>query len=222
MGYLGFIPGLSLFAADKPYDLGIRYTQQEYFSYVQKSGTKISHLRQEVDPASSIIYSGQKPLKQSFSQEEISARLNFFQWKYMPFVNTQVRINQDGSIEFSGNFQTDRFDGFLAKVYNSGYSKDDVKYGLKVFGGLMSSPPVYTKFKASVENNISTISIEKIKVGRLNLPLEEINANGILKKITQKVIGNVHGLYIKSLSFNEGKMEFEGTVPETEAVEIME
>ncbi|MBI3366353.1 hypothetical protein HY041_01860, partial [Candidatus Roizmanbacteria bacterium] len=124
LSYFGFIPYVStILGTDKPKNLGIGYSQKEFFAYVNKAGTKIVEMTEPADAAHSIRYSGKFDLKEVFTQEEISARLNYALWKYMPVTNTQVKIHRDGTIELSGTVLMNRLDGFIARVGMGRYSR---------------------------------------------------------------------------------------------------
>jgi len=220
LGYLGFIPIVSNFiGANKPKDLGIKYTQENFDSYVQKALTKITLANTGADPAASVRYSGQISLKESFSPEDISARLNYSNWKYMPVSNTQLRINSDGSIEFSANVIMDRLPGFIAYAGLGKYSIDNVNKGLKYINLLKINPPLYIKFKAGVADNNLNLNVQTIQVGRFALPLEKLGANEVLTQSAENVFSKTTGFYAKSVSFSDGQMKFEGSVPEKMEVE---
>lgn len=220
LGYLGFIPFVSdIMGANKPKDLGIKYTKENFDSYVQKAQTKITLTNTGADPANSVRYSGQISLKESFSPEDISARLNYSNWKYMPVSNTQLRINSDGSMEFSANILMDRLPGFIAYAGLGKYSIDIINKGLKYVNLLKINPPLYTKFKAGVTDNNLNLNVQTIQVGRFSLPLDKLGANDVLTQSAENVFSKTTGFYAKSVNFSDGQMRFEGSVPEKMEVE---
>lgn len=211
LSYFGFVPVLSsLMGADKPKDLGVRYSKKEYYSYVEKAKTEIVPVQTPKSPAESIVYSGKKDLKQSFTQEEISARLNYAMWKYMPVANTQVRINADSSVEFSGTLLMDRLPGFIQR---EGMGQLNYIKLLKV------NPPVYVKFDGVVVHNNLDLSIHQIQVGKFSVPLYTVHANETATSVYNSVVSKVNGLSIKTVTFSDKKMDFDGTVPEKMEVE---
>ncbi len=221
LSYLGFVPVVStVLGTDKPKNLGVGYSKKEFRSYVIKAGTQIIEMTDPTDAAHSIRYEGRKDLTESFTQEEISARLNYATWRYMPTTNTQVLIHDDGTIEFSGTVLMNRLDGFIARVGMGKYSRADVEKGLSYIGLLKVNPPIYAKAKASVTDNKPSISVENIQVGKFNVPLGTVHANEVVTAITQTIMSQVDGLYAKSVSFANGKMNFTGTVPERMTVEF--
>ncbi len=221
LSYLGFVPVVStVLGTDKPRNLGIGYSEKEFRSYVIKAGTQIIEMTNPTDATHSIRYEGKRDLTESFTQEEISARLNYARWRYMPVTNTQVKIHDDGTIEFSGTVLMDRLDGFIARVGMGRYSRADVEKGLSYIGLLKINPPIYAKAKASVTDNKPSISVENIQVGKFNVPLGTVRANEVVTAIAQTIITQVDGLYAKSTTFSNGKMNFTGTVPERMIVEF--
>jgi len=223
LGYLGFIPVLSSFmGADKPKDLGVRYTKKEYDTYIQKAQTEVIPVREVKSPAESIVYSGKKDLKQSFTQDEISARLNYAMWKYMPVANTQVRINSNGTVEFSGNVLMDRLPGFIQREGMGQYTMADVQKGLNYIKLLKVNPPVYVRFNGSVADNNLALSIQQIQVGKFNVPLDVVHANETATSVYNSIVSKVSSLSVKSVTFSDSQMHFDGTVPEKMMVETAE
>lgn len=220
LGYFGFIPVLSsVFGSDKPRDLGIKYTKQQYTDYVAKTKEQITTINGNITPENSLTYSGKVDLKQSFTPEEISARLDYSIWKYMPVTNTQLRINPDGTVEFSGLVLYNRIEGFVAREGAGQYSIEDVKKGMDYAKLLSRDFPVYAKFKATVTNNQVNLDLKTIEVGRFSVPLKTLKASEAVTSVSQTIMGKVPGFYAKSVNFDNGKMNFEGTVPEKVSVE---
>lgn len=223
LSYFGFVPVLStLMGADKPKDLGVKYTKKEYGTYIQKAQTEIVPVKEVKSPADSIVYSGKKDLKQSFTQEEISARINYAIWKYMPVTNTQVRINSDGSVEVSGNILMDRLPGFIEREGMGQYTMADVEKGLNYIKLLKVNPPVYAKLNGSVASNNLVLSIQQITVGKFNVPLDVVHANETVTSVYNSIVSKVNGLSVKSATFSDSQFHFDGTVPEKMVVETSE
>lgn len=210
---------LGYFLIGKPKDLGVRYTKEEYKTYVQKAQTEVVPVKGPRSPAESIVYSGKKDLKQSFTQEEISARINYAMWKYMPVANTQVRINSDGSVEFSGNVIMNRLPGFIEREGMGQYTMADVEKGLKYIKFLKFNFPLYVKFNGAVASNNLALSIQQMTVGKFNVPLTTVHANETATSVYNSVVSKVNGLSVKSVTFSDRGMQFDGTVPEKMMVE---
>ena len=221
LGYFGFMPGLSdMMGANKPKDLGVEYTKAEYDSFSNKCNGDITPITTSVDPLKSITYSGQISVNKDFTQEELSSRLNYSRWKYMPVSNVQLKINNDGSVEASGNVMMDRLPGFIAREGMGQYTMADVTKGLEFIKMIKINPPVYMKFNATVINNKVTSNISKIEVGKFNVPLDKVDANGAAVSVFNSIISKAPTFNAKSVTFVNGKMHFEGTIPAQMSVEI--
>lgn len=219
LGYFGFIPGLSsILGSDKPRDLGVRATVADYDTYVQKAGTEIKHIQTAPAAGKSFIASGKKETKTSFTAQEISSRVSFANWKYMPVENVQVKINPDGTGETTGILRTDKLSGFFATMGFGSVSQKDIDEALK-YVGIAGNPPFYAKVRAAVVNNKTQVTLLSAEIGRLPIPADEINKSGALAALTNEIFKKVDGFYAKSVTFEDGKMNFEGTVPETMIVE---
>lgn len=219
-GYYGFVPGLSsVMGADKPKDLGVKYTKAHYDQFSIKLNGDIVPVTTSVNPAESITYSGKIDVNKDFSQEEISSRLNYSRWKYMPIKNVQVRINTDGSLEFSANIVMDRVAGFIEREGMGKWSMEDVSKGMNFIKLVKVNPPIYAKLKTNVSNNQPSGNIEAITVGKFNVPLDTVNANETAISLFRAITSKASSFYAKSVTFSEGKMYFEGTLPAKMMVE---
>lgn len=203
---------------NKPKDLGVKATVAEYNTYIEKAGTELKHVSEAPVPGKSFVASGKKDIKVSFSQEEISGRVNFAQWRHMPVDNVQVRINNDGTGEVAGVLRIDRLSGFISTMGFGSVSQADIAEALK-YVGIAGNPPFYAKVKASVKDNRSQVSLLSGEVGRFPVPVDDINKSGVLSVITNEIISKVDGLYAKTVTFENGKMNFDGMVPASMTVQ---
>ncbi len=221
LGYLGFVPVLStVMGADKPKDLGVRSSEQDYTRSIEKVGGSInSFSTTSGDVRSSISYSGKVDVNTDFSQEELSSRLNYAQWKYLPFTDSQVRINSDGTAEYSGVLRMDRLPEFVAYVGMGRYSMADITKGIKYINLVKVNPPVYLKLKAGVSGNILNTRVLDAQVGRFSLPLGTLHADETASAVFSSIVSRIPGFYAKSVELSKGAMHFEGTLPKTVNVE---
>lgn len=213
LGYLGFVPVVSsLIGSDRPRDLGVVTTQANYDQYLTKANVQIVSL-DTIAEGKSIVYSGSEPITTSFTQEEVTGRLNFSTWKYMPIDQVQIKFSQDGTVEVAGRVRMDRLDGFINQVGGSQYSKADVDKGLAWLGVVMTNPPIYGKGTGNVVNNQVTAQIDYLEVGRLPVPLDKIDADGTFVSVANHIINNVPGLDVQQADFVGGKLNFAGSAP---------
>jgi len=226
LGYLGFIPGLSdLMGSTKPRDLGITYTQADYDSAAAKNKVQIIVLDSAVDLKSSMICKGSQPIENSFTQEEITARINMngANWKYFPVEEVQIKINQDGTAEGSGLLLIDRLDGF-AKA--TGFEDVDMQKVVSKLKFVRKQIPFYVNLKPVIKDGKADVIVNKAELGRLALPSDFSTKykNDINYYISKLVSASAFpGLYVSSVDFNNGKLNFKGKLPEsiTTAKEIV-
>jgi hypothetical protein len=208
LGYLGFMPGVSaLFGSSTPKDLGVKYTAQDYANAHAKMGS----VMQDTTATSikdSIKYSGSKPVTASFTSEELTATANSGKWKYRPVKDVQVKVSKDGTVEVSGIIIKNRIDK-VAEVY--GYTAEDIKKGEDIIGFVPGNPTFYAKGKATVINNQVSLNIEEMQIGKIDA--KNLISEGQAQSIVDSGIAQVPGLNVKSLTFEDGKMNFDGTVP---------
>jgi len=208
LGYLGFMPGVSaLFGSSTPKDLGVTYTAQDFASAHAKMGS----MMQESTATSikdSIKYSGSKQVSASFTNEELTATANSGKWKYRPVKDVQIKVSPNGTVEVSGKIIKDNIDK-VAQVY--GYTDEDIKKGEDIIGFIPGNPTFYAKGKATVTNNQVNMDIEELQIGRIDA--KNIISESDAQSIINSGISQVPGLNVKSLTFSDGKMNFDGTVP---------
>jgi hypothetical protein len=216
IGYTGLVPGLSSFlGADKPKDLGIKFAADLPKTIEAKTGPDIAPLADSDTPAGSLNYTGSKPLSYTISSGDLTALLNFHFWKYYPFTQVQVKINPDGSVESSGviNMQT-----ALSAIEGHGFNTGEVKRAMQDYHIPAISLPFYLKFKGGVNNDEISLNIETAQAGKISLPAPVISANtGRLISALQSLAHSISGFSVKKLSFDNGTMTFDGTIPEKES-----
>jgi len=227
LGYLGFIPGLSdLMGSTKPRDLGIKYTQADYDSAGEKNKVKIIVVDSAPDIQTSMICSGSQAIEASFTQEELTARININSqnWKYFPVKNVQVKINSDGTAESSGLLLIDNIEGF-AKA--TGFKDIDIQKVLSKLKFVRKEIPFYVNIAPTVSEGQANIVVNKAELGRLAMPqdLAEQYKQDINYYISRLISSSASpGLYVTSMNLDGGQVNFKGRLPEsiTTAREIVE
>jgi len=211
LGWLGFVPGLStLLGADRPRDLGVKYTQADLQSLYAKSGVTRTVIPPGQTVKQSMTFTGSHAVKTSFTQEELSARLDADTWKYQIAKNPQIKINNDGTVEISGRLVTANVDK-VAEYYNLDPSHREEL--AKALSAVKTNPSFYVKARPSVVNNQVSLVIEQSQIGRLPVP------GGLAEKydvaqIAEQMLRQVNGLFVNSASFADGKMSFDGSLPD--------
>src|SRR3990172_2039941 len=117
----GYIPGLSnLFGANKPRDLGVTYTGQDFNSVREKSKITWETLPAGTSNSASIQFSGSHSVDTAWSSAEMTALLNNRPWNYWPISNVQMKINSDGTAEMSGIINSEKLRGYATAIGTPG------------------------------------------------------------------------------------------------------
>lgn len=241
LGFMGFIPGLSdVLGANKARDLGIRYTEADRISGRSKSKIEYGEIKDGDSPMESVVLSGSREVKSEFTSQEMTALMNNRPWKYWPYKNVQVKFNEDGSGELSGNLIKDRMPGYLVFA---GVPDQVINIAMSF---LPDNTAFYVKMKASlVDNQIEVFEPQSFSIGRIPLPVgmflsfaypsivNEVHADSItdlkgeLDKVSNKKdivinflnqrISLISGFYAKNARFGDNKLIFDGTLPEKES-----
>jgi len=214
-GYLGIVPGVSsLFGANKPQDLGVTYTSQDLSDAEAKTGSQIITLAPDLPPGQSISFSGQKNVNTVITQGEINAWMDN-SWVYA-LLGCQLKINADGTAEFSGVLHTDHIKNFEAAL---GISSADMSVLNKYVRFIKGNPAIYIKGTGSVVNGQIYVDIQQMRIGRLNVPAAIIKRNNAnLVTFMQNMIYHIPGFSILNASFSNGSIMFQGTMPDVTSV----
>lgn len=219
LAYFGFVPYIStFFGSTTPINLGINYSQKDYDNFVTKAKTELTFVDQNPLPDKSVSFTGKIKLEDSFSAEDVSSRINYAKWKYMPVSNVQLRINKDNTVEFSANLLTNRLEGFAKEFAGTNYTNQQIETALNFIQKIAPNPPVYAKFTASVINNRSSVAVASLQIGRFNVPLEKFGGNAAVMMVVDKIIQSVPGFYAETATFANGTLNFKGTVPQKSIV----
>jgi hypothetical protein len=234
------IPMSCMFCLVPPKDLGVRSTQADYQTFVNTGGWHISELKPGAPaaqagqaPGSSttsglsgqvagqegktVQFSGTREVKATRTSEQLTALANSSDlkaWKYFPAQNVQIKINTDGSVETSGRFLSDRIFTALARPgldvtsEEQSYINDYGKYA-------KGNPAFYLKFTGGVTNNQVNVNVSKAELGGIGVPADAMGeVNNHIRGLIQRKMVKVPGLNIRSLTFQNGKMNFDGAVPD--------
>jgi hypothetical protein len=213
-GYLGFVPGLSdLMGANKPQDLGVKYTSSDLASANSKLGVVIKTLPPTENGYDSLSRYGEKQVTASFTSAELTALFNDHseKWKYYPMKDIQVVIADDGTVEVSGVLQVDRFRGFADAVEIPEGARSQVRPYLSY---VSSDPSIYLKGSLSVTNNAVHSDITEARVGKLTISGDQLKSiQPILERFIQD---RADGRMIKlnSASFSGGRVNIDVIIPQ--------
>lgn len=216
VGYLGFVPGLSHWlGSDKPRDLGVKYSTEMIDQAQEKTGVEVVQLPDSTSVEASIQLSGQKEVNYSLTSQELTALANR-SWKYFPISQVQLKINSDGSVEGSGVVDINKISAYSKAV---GFSVETAEKTIDDYKIPRMVIPFYFKFTGNAKDNQVNLQPQALEVGRLGIPGGVLSENARkLSEFLSISISRSPGFSIKTLTFSDGKMNFEGTVPEKEMI----
>jgi len=212
LGYLGLLPGISNLLV-KQKDLGVEVNPNLVVSLYDEVGFMNNILSLEEPTSSDLIYTGVRDLSREFSSEELSSMLSSWSMEcsYVPFRNAQVKISDDGTVEFSAILLTNSAVDLANRL---GYSDEQIETAKNFVNLISDEIPFYIKGNGGAINNSVNINPSVMQLGNVKIPssyFPEISA-GIEDSIERRA-SQVEGLFARELSFNQGKMNFEGTIP---------
>lgn len=215
LGYFGIIPMPGdFFNVTKPKDLGVTYNEEDYDEFMAKTESQVlsfDEAPEELQTGPGIVFTSPKPYDMSFTNSEISARINYSNWSSMPVENVQVKFSDGGIIEVSGNLITGKLKNFASIAGYGGYSEENVDKGLNWIEKLGSNPAFYLKAKTEITNNELSLDTESIEINRLGLPADQ--ANKALTIAAETIIKSVTGLDTEKLTITENAYNFKGNAP---------
>lgn len=215
LGYFGIIPMPGdFFNVTKPKDLGVTYTEEDYDEFMAKTESQVlsfDKAPEELQTGPGIVFTSPKTYDMSFTNSEISARINYSNWSSMPVENVQVKFSDGGIIEVSGNLITSKLKNFASIAGYGGYSEENVDKGLNWIEKLGTNPAFYIKAKTEITNNELSLDTESIEINRLGLPADQ--ANKALTIATETIVKSVTGLDTEKLTITENAYNFKGNAP---------
>jgi len=216
-GLAGFVPGLStILGTNKPKDLGIIITPEDSKKAQEKSGVRLIELPKDTSIANSYLLEGQRSASFSFDSKEGTAIINNRPWKYYPFSNLQLRINPDGTAEISGMVNMNLFMNYAQAL---GYSTTDIDKALDEYHIPKINMPFYAKGSAGIIENKVFFNVTSLEAGRIPVPSSILSSNkGRIESFVQDVVNKQKGFSAKKLVVENGKIVFDGTLPEKESV----
>jgi hypothetical protein len=218
LGYLGFVPGVSrMLGSDKPRDLGIRYTDADLKSIASKNHVLRVIINSAPDARSSFVLKGKQTINNVFTDKEITARLAQSDiWALNPFTDVQVKIGENGVVEASGVVRVDRLKGYAEATGVSQQDIEAISTGMDKYKIPRISFPAYIKGTLSIKDDRLDINLSQLAIGKIPVPQAVFSqAKGPFEDFVYQRLksGGYGSLYVKSLSFSNGKMNFSGDIP---------
>lgn len=198
-----------------PQDLGVVSTREDYDSYMKRTDSRVLDYDQAPEElkgqSDSLLFAEPKEYSMSFSNSEISGRINYSTWSEMPVRNVQVKFSEGNVIEATGSLVKENLLGFSNRFGNAGYSNAQVEQGIDIITTFTEDPNFYIKAVATVDDNQLTLDTQELNIAGFNLPTGV--ANGVLIIATESIMSQVNGLDAKSVRLSDNSLMFEGTAP---------
>lgn len=182
--YVGY--GLFAMRSNNVKDLGVRYSMQDYSDAVSKNAGVDVVSPEKIYLGSNFTTEGTHEINQTFTDAQISAIQNYSNESAGPFKNVQIHFIGNDIVEASAFIKDPRVN---APVYVKGSVKQT---GPKSF----------------------SLATDQITVGSFSVPsaIRSQIDSGFVEYVN-KILESIDGLDIKSISIENGKVNFIGNVP---------
>lgn len=213
LGYFGFIPGLSaVLGTNKPRDLGMVYSAQKYEEAVKKA--KIEKKTLEPSNPVSVSYEGSHPVKEKFSDEELTSAAYNRDWVDYPISDVQIRINDDNTCEVAGMLDLKKMGRYVSMM---GVSQEDYQTALEKAKIPFDVVPFYAKGFGEAKNDAGEGTLTNLEVGRFPVPKKLLDEyHDPLEQFGNVIINSIPGLSVNEARFEDGSIYFDGTLPDVE------
>jgi hypothetical protein len=214
VGIIVLIVAGFVLANTMPKNLGVGYTKADLNSVNTKLGITYNSLQSSNIPTQSLKIEGSKPLNTQVTQSELTALLNqpSKQWKNYPVKNVQFKINNDGTVEVTGKILASRVNDY-AKATNMPTKYTDLvadKINL-----VPVNPSFDYKGTYEIQNGKVVGDLTELKVGQLAVPKDwtDSNKDFITGFVEDRI--NSAGMKVDNAKFVDGKLDIQGTIPES-------
>lgn len=211
--FVGYKVATTVGGMAKPKDLGLRATRQQANAAQQKTQVAVNTLPADAPVAGSIRFEGSHPMTYELTSSELTAlALSHARYKYFPFRDIQIRINKDNSLEISCVADTMKAFSYATAI---GFNAGDLEKAMTEYKIPRTAIPVYVKGSGSVTNGKVALNLTGGEVAGIPIPMGLVNDKKIeIIGILETGIRNTKGLVAKSIEFRDGKVHFDGMVPE--------
>jgi hypothetical protein len=213
LGYFGFVPIVSdLMGSNRPKDLGMRFSQENFDSALDKSKVEMKQL----DPVSKeiISYQGSHDVKETFTDDELTAHANNKDWVGYPVSDVQVRINDNNTAEVSGILKLSQIQPFLQAM---NISQTDFENALQKYHLPLRDIPFYAKGLGSASDNVLNIKMTNFELGKINVPQNILNQyQDELTNFGNSIMKSIPGFAVHEARFEDNSIYFDGSLPDVE------
>jgi hypothetical protein len=218
----GDLSFLSMFNKGANTDLGITYSEQDaplFLQSIQTEAKSVATTSPECQAFACIsglpTYKGSQQVTTTLTNAQGTALIN--EWIKLapnaPFTAAQMRVNQDGSVDFAGTVSMAQLRKFGTAT---GIPADTMSIINKYLGSLGETFPVRASGTLTILNNNVDVNFSSFSVGVLPVPATLLSQyKSEESDFLEDRLATVQGLSITELSFADGKTTFKGTVPKT-------
>ena len=199
-------------ATFKQVDLGVRETPDQIYSFYDDIGY-VNNLKGNTPKSGELVFEGGIELDHTFTQKEINSWIAGWEkdWSDLPFRNSQIRINSDGTVEASSSISV-----FVAESFGKmlGYTQEDINKAKSYLPFIPDLLPLYAKGSATITQNSAVYDIQNFKVGGITLPsLLNAPLATLLEDITTRIRNLSDYTNVKEAIVTPEGVKFVGTVP---------
>ena len=213
LGLSLLLPGLF-----SPKDLGVSSSEEAYQSLLVKLNyTKDTSPETGVAEDYLVVYGPPVAVNTSLTSEEITSFFNENRPDYYALKDVQVRINDDNTLDFSANLDTNYV---FSEILGDSYSREDAKDALPMLGLLPQKVNIYCNAGGSVEDNqIRSFSLNDVSIMGIGIPDSLIQSEQASAFIVSTLDGYMQkyaaasGNSFDSLKMENGELQFSGQTP---------
>lgn len=207
----GIFPGLStLFNTNEPRDLGVNYTK---YDNLNKSIPLVAINDYADAPrkngATYYVTSPEDVRDGKMSSAQLTAKLNNLTLPWLPVEDIQAKLST-GQVELSGMIVQDKLSNFETYLRERGALNASVQNAFTWARRTNSDVPFYAKLTASMRDGQLTYKLLKVEVGRLAIPLTDIDSNLGREQSVSVESPNFYG---ESLVLTDDNATFTGIIP---------
>ena len=214
--FMGKIPALSSLIF-KQVELDVAQTPDEIYSYYDEIGY-VNNLKGETPKSGELVFEGGIDIEHTFTQNEINSWIAAWEseWSDLPFSNSQIKINSDGTVEASSSISVATAESFAKML---GYTDKDISKAKSYLEYIPDPLPLYAKGTASIVGNVVSIDVQDFKVAGFTLPSTISSAmGGVLEDITQRTRTLSDDTNVQEAVVTSDGVRFKGTVPASVSV----
>lgn len=203
-------PGLFNGSAFTPKDLGVKWSEKDYNSIVDKCGVPVDTPPDGTDKSRyTDVYIGSKDISWSFTECELTALFNGSrQPGYWPISDVQIKLHPGNSMEAS--FMLDPKKLLTYPVITRSLPQEIKAY----IANIPLKIPVYAKLKVTFTGpKQADITMQSLSISGISAPDLALGeqANQMLESILGDILSDAEPVSITSFSTNEGTLVLKGT-----------